>query len=77
MQPDFVARKYHLEELITSCGHICDFYPKYYCELNFIEQYCSATKLCYCSMPKTTDMKEMEASVKASLDDVLLIQIQQ
>ena len=30
-QPDFVNQKSHLEELITSRGHICDFYPKYHC----------------------------------------------
>src|SRR5271155_3390864 len=28
-QPDFVVQKSHLEELITSRGYICDFYPKY------------------------------------------------
>ena len=38
-QPDFIAQKSKLEEFITSRGHICDFYPKYHCELNFIEQY--------------------------------------
>ena len=74
-QPDFVGQKSHLEELITSCGHICDFYPKYHCELNFIEQYWGAAKLHYRSTPKTNDMKEMEANIKMSLDDVPLIQI--
>jgi hypothetical protein len=38
-QPDFVSQKSQLEEFVTSRGHICDFYPKYHCELNFIEQY--------------------------------------
>ena len=33
-QPDFVDQKSQLEELITSRGHICDFYPKYHCELS-------------------------------------------
>jgi len=36
-QPDFVFQKSQLEEFVTSRGHICDFYPKYHCELNFIE----------------------------------------
>ena len=31
-QPDFVNQKSQLEELITLCGHICDFYPKYHCD---------------------------------------------
>ena len=38
-QPDFANQKSHLEEYITSRGHISDYYPKYHCELNFIEQY--------------------------------------
>ncbi|CAA7263722.1 unnamed protein product [Cyclocybe aegerita] len=69
-QPDFVNQKSCLEELITSHGHICDFYPKYHCELNFIEQYWGAAKLQYRNSPKTTDIKEMERNVLACLDDV-------
>ena len=38
-QEDFANQNSHLEEFINSRGHICDFYPKYHCELNFIEQY--------------------------------------
>jgi hypothetical protein len=75
-QPDFVVQKSHLEELITSCGHICDFYTKYHCELNFIEQYWGAAKLHYWNSPKTSDINEMEANIKASLDNVPLLQIQ-
>ena len=36
-QPDFMTQKSRLEEFVTLCWHICDFYPKYHCELNFIE----------------------------------------
>ena len=46
-QPDFCSQKSHLKEYITSRGHICDFYPKYHCELNFIEQYWGTAKYCY------------------------------
>ena len=35
-QPDFVPQKSELQELIEKRGHLCDFYPKYHCELNFI-----------------------------------------
>ncbi|KIJ31065.1 hypothetical protein M422DRAFT_186398 [Sphaerobolus stellatus SS14] len=75
-QPDFVNQKSHLEELITSRNHICDFYPKFHCELNFIEQYWGAAKLRYRASPRTKNMEEMEANVIAALDDVPLTQIQ-
>ena len=75
-QPDFENQKSHLEEFITSRGHIRDFYPKYHCKLNFIEQYWGAAKLIYRSTPKTKDMKEMEENVKISLDNVPIVQIQ-
>ena len=55
-QLDFVNQKSHLEEVITNHGHICDFYPKYHCELNFIDQYWGAAKLRYRSSPKTSDI---------------------
>ena len=74
-QPDFVNQKLHLEEFVTSHGHICDFYPKYHCELNFIEQYWGAAKLRYRNSPKTRDVGEMEKNVTTCLDDVPLLQI--
>ena len=74
-QPDFTKQKSHLEEFIEGRGHICDFYPKYHCELNFIEQYWGAAKLVYRSTPKTKDMKEMEENVVHALDSVPLLQI--
>lgn len=75
-QPDFINQKSHLEELITSRGHVCDFYPKYHCELNFIEQYWGAAKFRYRTSPKTNDIKEMEENVRACLDNVPHLQIQ-
>ena len=45
LQPDFISQKPMLQEHIELCGHLCDFYPKYHCELNFIEQYWGAAKL--------------------------------
>ena len=75
-QPDFCAQKSHLEEYITSRGHICNFYPKYHCELNFIEQYWGAAKYIYRSSAKTVDLDAMEQNVILCLDDVPLLQIQ-
>jgi hypothetical protein len=74
-QPDFINQKSQLEELITSRGHICDFYPKYHCELNFIEQYWGTAKLQYRQTPLTKDKTAMENNVLACLDAVPHVQI--
>ncbi len=39
LQPDFLAQKCALQETIEEADHVCIFYPKFYCELNFIERY--------------------------------------
>src|SRR6266545_5960693 len=44
LEPDFLAQKGAIEELIEKAGHKCIFYPKFHCELNFIERYWGATK---------------------------------
>lgn len=76
MQPDFISHKSQLEELITSQGEICDIYPKFHYESNFIKQYWGAVKFWYHNTPKTSNMKEMEENVVACLDDISLLQIQ-
>ena len=43
-QPDFVAQRTALEELIVKSGHLYTLYPKYHCETNWIERYWSAAK---------------------------------
>ena len=73
--PDFMAQKSELEEFITARGHVCDFYPKFHCELNFIEQYWGAVKYLYRSTAKTADMDAMEQNVLECLDEVPLLQI--
>jgi transposase len=74
-QPDFVGQKSRLEEFITSWSHICDFYPKYHCELNFIEKFWGAAKFRYRNTSKTYNINEMEKNVIACLDDIPLLQI--
>jgi len=74
-QPDFVSQKSQLEELIESRHHLCDFYPKYHCELNFIEQYWGAAKLRFRVAGHAKTLNEMEKKVIACLDDIPLLQI--
>ena len=38
-QPDFLEQKSALEEAIIASNHICEKYPKFHCECNFIERY--------------------------------------
>jgi len=57
-QLDFASHKLALEELVTPCGNICDFYLKYHCETKFIEMYWGAAKLQYCLSLKTTNRDE-------------------
>ncbi|CAG8770341.1 14203_t:CDS:2, partial [Rhizophagus irregularis] len=44
LEPDFIAQKGTIEELIENAGHKCIFFPKFHCELNFIERYWDAAK---------------------------------
>ena len=43
-QPDFLNQKPLLQEIIESYGHKIIFYPKFHCELNYIEMYWGAAK---------------------------------
>lgn len=44
LQPDFVAQKSLVQEVIEAAGHLCIFLPKFHCELNFIEFFWGAVK---------------------------------
>ena len=43
-QPDFQNEKSRLEIEIVQRGHECLFYPKFHCELNYIEYFWAAVK---------------------------------
>lgn len=44
LQLDFISQKSRLQIEIEKRGHKCIFYPKFHCELNFIEMYWGAAK---------------------------------
>uniref|UniRef100_U9TH16 Tc1-like transposase DDE domain-containing protein n=1 Tax=Rhizophagus irregularis (strain DAOM 181602 / DAOM 197198 / MUCL 43194) TaxID=747089 RepID=U9TH16_RHIID len=43
-QLDFAAQRPLIQEIIEDQGHKIIFYPKFHCELNFIEQFWNAAK---------------------------------
>jgi len=43
-QPDFLAQKGRLKEEVQARNHSVIFYPKFHCELNFIERFRCAAK---------------------------------
>jgi hypothetical protein len=64
-----------LQELIELRKHLCDFYPKYHCELNSIEQYWGAAKLRFRVAGRAKTLDQMEKVMIKCLDDVPLNQI--
>src|SRR5712671_564784 len=75
LQPDFVEQKPLLQEFIKRHSHLCDFYPKYHCEINFIKQYWGVAKLRFRVMGRAATIQELEKKVVASLDDIPLLYI--
>ena len=74
-KPDFVSQKSALQESVERRGHLCDFYPKYHCELNFIEQYWGAAKLGFRKAGRAATIEEMKTKVLACLDKIPVDQI--
>jgi hypothetical protein len=74
LQPDFLGEKSELEQTIVAAGHKCIFYPKYHCELNFIEMYWGACKR-YTRERCDYTFQSLERVVPEALDSVPLVQI--
>ncbi|KAL5504652.1 hypothetical protein ACEPAH_7315 [Sanghuangporus vaninii] len=75
-QPDFRNQKSSIEELIESRGHKAIFYPKFHCELNFIEQCWGIAKYQYRMMPHPSTDQQMQENIKSCLDSISLECIQ-
>ncbi|PKB95594.1 hypothetical protein RhiirA5_302831, partial [Rhizophagus irregularis] len=73
-QPDFLAQKCMIQEIIESKGHKVIFYPKFHCELNYIEMYWSATKR-YSRNNCNYTWNGLQQVVPVALDHVSLLEI--
>lgn len=69
-QPDFKSQRPALVEHIENRGHIAIFYPKFHCELNFIEQCWGYAKYRYRMLPRPLNEPEMRQNVQATLDAI-------
>jgi len=74
LEPDFLAQKGAIEELIENAGHKCIFFPKFHCELNFIERYWGAAKR-YLRENCDYSWEGLKKTVPESLESVPLITI--
>jgi hypothetical protein len=68
-EPDFFNEKSMLEEVITQAGHEVIFYPKFHCELNYIEYYWAALKR-YTRENCKYSFLELEKTVMAAMDSI-------
>jgi hypothetical protein len=73
-QPDFASQKNHLQEVIEAAGHMCVFYPKFHCELNFIESFWGEAKR-YARFHCDYSFKGLKTIVPLALDSVGLVNI--
>jgi hypothetical protein len=74
-QPDFTGQKPAIVELIESQGHLVFFYPKFHCELNFIEQCWGCAKYHFRGLPLTNTEAQMEKNIRSCLDAVDIIKM--
>src|SRR6185436_6855797 len=74
LEEDFKSQKLQLQEEIEKKGHICIFYPKYHCELNYIEMYWGAAKR-FTRENCNYTWVGLQKTVPEALDSVSLIMI--
>lgn len=69
LQPDFLAQKPWIQEVVEERGHEVIFYPKYHCELNFIEYYWGESKRVL-RLKVSYKIAALRLAVPAALDGV-------
>ena len=74
-QPDFKEQKSALEEFINSRGHFVIFYPKFHCELNFIEQCWGYAKRVYRLNPTSSKEEHLLNNTINAIEAVPLVSI--
>jgi hypothetical protein len=73
-QPDFLQQLPGIEEVVAAAGHYCIFYPKFHCELNYIEMYWAAAKR-YAREHCSYNAEGLRRIVPLALDSVSLVSI--
>jgi hypothetical protein len=71
LQPDFLAQRPLVREVIEDRGHKVIFYPKFHCELNFIEMFWGAAKR-YTRNNCDYSFKGLEKTVPEALNSISL-----
>jgi len=74
-QSDFIEEKCWLEKMVVAMGHKVIFYPKFHCELNYIENFWSAVKQ-YMHANCNYTWKGLQETLPKGLNSVFLPTIQ-
>jgi hypothetical protein len=65
-QPDFLAQKGRIQEVVEARGHMVLFYPKFHCELNWIEYFWGKVKY-YTRANCGYDIKSLRENIPVAL----------
>jgi hypothetical protein len=69
-EPDFVSQKSNLEEHCEKRGYQVIFFPKYHCELNFIEMCWGFAKRIYREFPDSTKEADLIVNMVRALESI-------
>jgi len=74
LEPDFMEQKPYLQEIVENAGHKIIFFPKYHCELNYIESFWGAAKN-YTRKNCNYSWKGLQQTVPLALNSISLCKI--